>query len=154
MMEGEGTYKWLDGRLYHGQFKNDKKNGFGVYIWADARAYIGNWTEGKQDEERVYILPNGTVKKGRWVDNKRVGDWLPLEESDKEAFIVYKNTAVKKAQEVEVRRRQATEEVDNFIKGQNIYAEKHDAEKLVDADQIIEEIEHQQQEEQQEQFDN
>lgn len=47
MMHGEGTYKWLDGRMYHGQYTNDKKNGFGVYVWADGRAYIGNWTEGK-----------------------------------------------------------------------------------------------------------
>ena len=43
-------------------------------------------------------------------------------------------------------RRQASEEVDNFIKGQNIYAEKHDAEKLGDAMELIEEIEQQQRE--------
>lgn len=30
-MHGKGTYKWLDGRMYHGEYANDKKHGFGVY---------------------------------------------------------------------------------------------------------------------------
>jgi hypothetical protein len=47
MMHGVGTYKWLDGRMYHGSYKHDKKNGFGVYVWADGRGYIGNWADGK-----------------------------------------------------------------------------------------------------------
>ena len=46
-MHGKGTYKWLDGRMYHGEYQNDKKNGRGVYLWADGRAYVGNWIDGK-----------------------------------------------------------------------------------------------------------
>jgi hypothetical protein len=46
MMHGKGTYKWLDGRVYHGEYSNDKKHGFGVYIWADGRAYMGKWADG------------------------------------------------------------------------------------------------------------
>ena len=46
-MDGLGTYKWLDGRMYHGHYKNDKKNGRGVYLWADGRAYVGDWIDGK-----------------------------------------------------------------------------------------------------------
>lgn len=45
-MHGLGTYKWLDGRMYHGMYENDKKHGFGVYVWADGRAYVGDWFEG------------------------------------------------------------------------------------------------------------
>jgi len=70
-MHGKGTYKWLDGRMYHGDYQNDKKHGFGVYIWADGRAYVGNWIDGKQADERVYILPNGTVRKGIWENGTR-----------------------------------------------------------------------------------
>lgn len=47
MIHGKGTYKWHDGRVYHGNYKFDKKDGFGVYIWADGRAYLGNWADGK-----------------------------------------------------------------------------------------------------------
>lgn len=40
-MHGKGIYKWLDGRMYYGDYVNDKKHGFGVYVWADGRAYVG-----------------------------------------------------------------------------------------------------------------
>ena len=46
-MHGKGVYKWLDGRLYTGNYVNDKKDGYGVYVWADGRAYLGNWSNGK-----------------------------------------------------------------------------------------------------------
>ena len=29
-MDGEGTLEWKDGRVYTGQFKNDKKSGHGM----------------------------------------------------------------------------------------------------------------------------
>ena len=47
MMHGEGTYKWSDGRIFMGHFKNDKKSGVGIYLWKDGRAYNGVWLDGK-----------------------------------------------------------------------------------------------------------
>lgn len=32
-MDGEGTFLWLDGRLYRGCYKNDKKEGYGEFKW-------------------------------------------------------------------------------------------------------------------------
>jgi hypothetical protein len=85
MMHGTGTYKWQDGRMYHGEYKQDKKHGFGVYVWADGRAYLGQWRDGKQDSERVYILPNGTVRKGLWEGDKRK-EWKEITEEEKEKY--------------------------------------------------------------------
>ena len=42
-----GVYFWPDGRIYEGQYSEDKKQGFGVYTWADGRRYEGNWHRGK-----------------------------------------------------------------------------------------------------------
>lgn len=36
-MEGVGVYTWQDGRIYEGEYKDDKKHGYGLYIWADKR---------------------------------------------------------------------------------------------------------------------
>lgn len=116
MMHGEGTYKWLDGRMYHGTYQNDKKNGFGVYVWADGRAYIGNWTEGKQDEERVYILPNGTVRKGKWEGNTRK-DWLEITPEEQTQFKTRLANALRVAKDVELQRKAATNEVEEIIRG-------------------------------------
>jgi hypothetical protein len=86
MMHGKGIYKWQDGRMYYGDYLNDKKNGFGVYVWADGRAYLGKWTDGKQDGERIYILPNGTVRKGLYEGNTRK-EWLEITEGEKETYM-------------------------------------------------------------------
>ncbi len=84
-MHGQGTYKWPDGRMYHGSYENDKKHGFGVYIWVDGRAYLGEWNQGKQAAERVYILPNGTVRKGLYEGNTRK-EWLTITEEEQKQF--------------------------------------------------------------------
>ena len=42
-MEGKGIFKWPDGRVYEGEYKNDKKDGYGEFEWADGRKYKGYW---------------------------------------------------------------------------------------------------------------
>ena len=93
--------------MYHGEYMNDKKNGFGVYVWADGRAYLGNWTDGKQDNERVYILPNGTVRKGVYEGNNRK-DWIPMSEEEQTKYKQILAEALKASQQVELQKEQAT----------------------------------------------
>ena len=82
MMHGHGTYKWGDGRLFVGEYRDDKKNGNGFYLWADGRAYNGEWQNGKQHGNGFYIvLDKGDtsnqsmsslkIKKGIWNGGKR-----------------------------------------------------------------------------------
>ena len=40
-MHGKGKYTWPDGRIYDGEYVNDKKEGEGVYSWSDGRQYSG-----------------------------------------------------------------------------------------------------------------
>ena len=101
-MHGNGTYKWLDGRMYHGEYQNDKKNGKGVYLWADGRAYVGNWVDGKQDDERIYILPNGESRKGKWVDGVRQ-DWIKLSAEESAPYKTELEQALKASKEVDSR---------------------------------------------------
>ena len=101
-MHGKGTYKWLDGRMYHGSYQNDKKHGFGVYQWADGRAYVGNWIEGKQDDKRVYILPNGTCRQGEWVDGVKK-EWVNLSEEEAAPYKKHLEEALSAAEKVENR---------------------------------------------------
>ena len=75
-MEGMGIYIWNDGRVYSGQYKDDKKHGFGVYTWADGRCYEGFWYKGKQHGLGTYVVPKEQkLKYGLWEDGKRI-EWF------------------------------------------------------------------------------
>ena len=34
-MHGKGEFCWADGRVYQGDYANDKKHGQGIYTWPD-----------------------------------------------------------------------------------------------------------------------
>ena len=45
----EWVIHYQDGKIvkHEGYYANDKKNGQGTYKWADGRYYIGGWNNGK-----------------------------------------------------------------------------------------------------------
>jgi hypothetical protein len=50
----------------------DRKHGEGDYKWADGRIYRGSWKDGKQQGDGYMIFPNRTVQKGTWENGKKV----------------------------------------------------------------------------------
>jgi hypothetical protein len=42
-MEGYGKFKFSDGKMYEGFYKNDKKEGYGVFSWTNGKKYMGQW---------------------------------------------------------------------------------------------------------------
>lgn len=81
-MDGQGRFTWPDGRIYQGQYLNDKKHGYGVFNWyirinkivrQNNRMYRGQWKNGKQDGEgEFYTIKDKEWKKGIWVDGKMI----------------------------------------------------------------------------------
>lgn len=47
-MHGKGQFTWIDGKVYNGDYKDDKKEGFGEFKWPDGKIYRGQWKDGKQ----------------------------------------------------------------------------------------------------------
>lgn len=47
-MHGHGVFKWTDGRIYEGEYQNDRKNGKGVFKSASGKQKEGVWQNGKQ----------------------------------------------------------------------------------------------------------
>ena len=52
-----GIMNFSDGRVYEGDYKDDKKHGFGIYTWSDGRKYQGYWARGKQHGLGMYSVP-------------------------------------------------------------------------------------------------
>ena len=69
-----GSFKWVDGSSYIGEFYNNNFNGRGIYTWNDGKQYEGWWQNGKQHGEGIY-RKDGRDKRGIWEDGKRV-KWL------------------------------------------------------------------------------
>ena len=62
---------------------SDKKHGYGIYKWPDGKIYDGFWKEGKQDGEAKFTNTAGKSKIGFWENGERK-KWLKTDEvSDK-----------------------------------------------------------------------
>ena len=67
-LHGQGIYKWKDGTVYDGQWKDGKKNGQGTEKWVDKAVYVGQYKDGFLHGEGTYTNPNGEKFSGTWVD--------------------------------------------------------------------------------------
>jgi len=86
---GRGTYWNGDGKLYIGQWKDDKRNGYGSYCvglseWSEnehseywmkenLENYTGNFVDDFYHGEGTYRWPDGVQYSGGWAANKKHG---------------------------------------------------------------------------------
>ncbi|HXI09265.1 MAG TPA: hypothetical protein VNK06_00560, partial [Thermodesulfobacteriota bacterium] len=63
---GKGVLVWPDGDRYAGEFKNDMFDGFGTYTFADGRKYEGSWKDDKFNGRGTYSWPDGDRYVGEW----------------------------------------------------------------------------------------
>ena len=81
-MNGKGIFKWPDGKIFEGYYKNDKKEGYGIFKWADGRIYKGMWKKGKQNGEGFFFNPKYNLwKKGIWDNGEKV-KWITENDND------------------------------------------------------------------------
>jgi hypothetical protein len=70
---GKGTYKWPEGDVYTGQWKNDKFNGQGTYKWPAGHVYTGQWKSNLSNGQGTYKNKHGVTFKGIWVNDELNG---------------------------------------------------------------------------------
>eukprot|EP00826_Nyctotherus_ovalis_P025683 TRINITY_DN1992_c0_g3_i1.p2 TRINITY_DN1992_c0_g3~~TRINITY_DN1992_c0_g3_i1.p2 ORF type:complete len:112 (+),score=27.04 TRINITY_DN1992_c0_g3_i1:307-642(+) len=75
-MNGKGTYRWPDGRVYIGEFANDLKDGYGVMTWAHGERYEGSWKDGKMHGKGKMVSANGAESYGIWENGVKVNDTI------------------------------------------------------------------------------
>ena len=72
-MHGEGLFTWPDcGKVYKGEYRDDKKHGYGEISWPDGRKYAGQWVNGKQHGHGTYVSSKGETVQGEWLNGKRI----------------------------------------------------------------------------------
>ena len=54
-MEGHGELTFPDGRIYIGEYKNDKIEGYGEFRWPNGKIFKGMWVGGMQHGDGALI---------------------------------------------------------------------------------------------------
>ncbi len=72
--EGQGAFTWADGNKYVGEFKNGEKEGQGTFTWVSGDKYVGAWKNEDMNGLGTIIYTSGKVAAGRWKDDKYLGE--------------------------------------------------------------------------------
>lgn len=67
MKHGKGTFRWPDGSVYTGDFKDEMKDGVGTFVWGQMEegktnhSYEGQWVRDMKEGSGKEIFTNGDV---------------------------------------------------------------------------------------------
>lgn len=75
-MHGKGAIVWPDGKVYTGEFKNDKMQGKGKKVWPEALgggSYEGDFVDDMMQGKGVMNWPDGGTYTGDFANDKMHG---------------------------------------------------------------------------------
>ena len=67
---GQGTYTFLDGEKYVGEWKDGKEHGQGTYTSTNGDKYVGEHKDGKEHGQGTKTHSDGKIEKGIWENGK------------------------------------------------------------------------------------
>ena len=70
---GFGIYRWIDGSIYEGDYRNDLRHGKGRFLWANGESYEGDYLKDERTGKGTYNWPDGSLYKGEFLTGKRHG---------------------------------------------------------------------------------
>jgi len=63
---GRGTYYYVNGNFYQGEWRDDKKDGRGVYSYnTTGEKYEGEWKTGERNGRGIYYFAFGDTYNGQ-----------------------------------------------------------------------------------------
>ncbi len=73
LISGEGRVEFFDRRSFEGRLEAGQKIGQGTYVWLDGQRYKGEWRNDQPDGEGEWSSPKGDVYTGGFRAGKRMG---------------------------------------------------------------------------------
>ncbi len=70
---GKGTYFYIYGDKYIGEFVDYKKEGKGTYTWANGDSYCGQWEDDEYHGKGI-LKKDGIIKDGYWDKGEFIGN--------------------------------------------------------------------------------
>jgi hypothetical protein len=72
-MDGIGKITYTDGKMYIGEWKNNKMEGVGLFYWPDNKIFIGTYLKEMKNGFGIFIWPSGKIFQGYWINGKQHG---------------------------------------------------------------------------------
>ena len=69
----KGTFTFLDGEKYVGDFKDGRYHGKGTFTWPDGAKYSGEWKDDKRNGKGTFTNSNGKSISGMYKNGEKVG---------------------------------------------------------------------------------
>lgn len=70
MINGCGKYTWTNGKIYEGEWANNKMSGQGKMTWPDGKLYEGGFLKDKKHGQGKLIAKDGKVLEAEWEEGK------------------------------------------------------------------------------------
>lgn len=74
--EGKGTFKFINGDEYIGDWKDNKFSGSGKFVYANGNKYEGTYKDGLRSGTGTFTWKNGDEYEGKWSDDKINGQGI------------------------------------------------------------------------------
>jgi hypothetical protein len=71
-MHGDGTFTWVSGARYTGEWVANKPQGKGTFVWPDGGRWEGRFIDGRQQGVGTYFVPDGTRFVAAWSEGTLV----------------------------------------------------------------------------------
>ena len=66
-IQGNGIFKWTDGRIYNGQWLRNKMHGNGKLCWKDGRTYDGQFENDKKHGKKVFSIMTSCIIQNNFI---------------------------------------------------------------------------------------
>lgn len=70
-MDGQGTYRFTDGRVFTGEWQGGQMHGKGEMMWANNSKYVGGFERNVRSGQGTFTWPDGRVFTGLWRNGKQ-----------------------------------------------------------------------------------
>ena len=91
---GFGIYKFSNGDIYEGEWKNGNMEGHGIYIFKDGAIFEGQFKDGQKNGHGILKLKDGNIYEGEWEDDiiakfgyDNENSFIKIEDKFKESLI-------------------------------------------------------------------
>ena len=90
-LTGKGVYKFSNGDIYDGDWKNDVRDAQGTQIYVNGDIYNGKWKDDMKNGQGTFTYINGDIYTGEFLNDKKNGQGIFTFANTKKVMGIWKD---------------------------------------------------------------